>query len=140
MSTVLNVMDDETLVAIIVRAEHKAHGVEFQTSSESEQQLGLMGHPKGKIIQPHFHPAIQRTISTTPETLFIKSGKLRVDFYRADKSILCSHILGPLDLIMIFGGGHGFEVLEELQMIEVKQGPFVGESSKVRFSTQGAPA
>ncbi|MFL5786401.1 MAG: hypothetical protein ACJ76H_17435 [Bacteriovoracaceae bacterium] len=133
MSEIEKIMDGSDLVALIVRSDYETKGVDFATAPDEPQQLGLIGHQKGTIIASHYHPPAERKIATTTETLIIKKGRLRVDLYRGDQTALSSHILSPHDLIMIFRGGHGFEVLEDLQMIEVKQGPFMGEADKVRF-------
>jgi mannose-6-phosphate isomerase-like protein (cupin superfamily) len=92
-----------------------------------------MHHPTGKVIQPHVHNPVIREVTYTQEVLFIKSGKLRVDFYNDQQEYLDSRILEAGDVILLVTGGHGFEVLEEIEMIEVKQGPYVGEQDKTRF-------
>ena len=69
----------------------------------------------------------------TQETLFIKKGKLLVDFYDDEQSYLESRELVAGDVVLLIRGGHGFEVLEDLEMIEVKQGPYAGDQDKVRF-------
>jgi mannose-6-phosphate isomerase-like protein (cupin superfamily) len=92
-----------------------------------------MKHPKGKTIDAHVHNPIPREVSYTQEALFIRSGKLRVDFYNVEREYLESRVLGDGDVILLITGGHGFEVLEDLEMFEVKQGPHVGESDKTRF-------
>ena len=92
-----------------------------------------MKHPAGKIIQPHVHNPVKREVFYTQEVLLIKSGKLRVDFYSEGQKYLKSRFLVSGDVILLIKGGHGFEVLEELEMIEVKQGPYRGEKDKTRF-------
>jgi mannose-6-phosphate isomerase-like protein (cupin superfamily) len=92
-----------------------------------------MKRPKDYVIVPHVHNPIQRDVQYTKEVLFIKSGKIRVDFYDEDKSYLESTILEAGDVILLAYGGHGFEMIEESEIIEVKQGPYVGELDKVRF-------
>jgi hypothetical protein len=92
-----------------------------------------MHHPIGKIIEPHVHNPVLREVTYTQEVLFIKKGKLRVDFYNDHQQYLESRILESGDVILLVTGGHGFEVLEEIEMIEVKQGPYVGEQDKTRF-------
>jgi len=92
-----------------------------------------MRHPAGKEIPPHVHNPVTREVTFTQEVLFIKSGKLRVDFYDDDRIYLESRILEAGDTILLATGGHGFEVLEEVEMIEVKQGPYAGEQDKTRF-------
>lgn len=124
---------NEKVMAIIVRASHTAAGVEFFTPNEFSQQLAAMGHKKGKIISPHIHNSVPREVELTKEVLVIKEGKLRVDFYDDDRNYLESRILHPNDVILLAYGGHGFEVLEDLQMVEIKQGPYAGDRDKIRF-------
>ncbi|MBU6154230.1 MAG: hypothetical protein KGP28_07995 [Bdellovibrionales bacterium] len=133
MKPVEELRNGDQLLAIIIRAEHSAMGVEFFTANSLSQQLAAMGHPKGKVIAPHVHNSVQREVSYTKEVLIIKKGKLRVDFYDDQQAYLESRILFPNDVILLALGGHGFEVLEDLQMIEVKQGPYAGEQDKTRF-------
>jgi hypothetical protein len=92
-----------------------------------------MRHPVGKVIAPHVHNPVTREVQYTQEVLFIKRGKLRVDFYNNQQQYLESRILEAGDVILLVTGGHGFEVLEEIEMIEVKQGPYVGDQDKTRF-------
>jgi hypothetical protein len=70
----------------------------------------------------------------TKEVLFIKSGKLRVDFYTDAQVYLESKVLHTGDIILLAVGGHGFEMLEASEIIEVKQGPYAGDLDKTRFS------
>mgnify|MGYP000526235073 CR=1 FL=1 len=128
----------EQTLAMIVRSDYSKDGIEFFTPDDFSQQLAFMKHSKGKLIQPHIHNAVPREVHFTQEVLFIKKGRLRVDFYGQDKSYLDSRILGAGDIILLADCGHGFEVLDDLEMIEVKQGPYAGEADKVRFD--GIPA
>jgi mannose-6-phosphate isomerase-like protein (cupin superfamily) len=121
------------LLALIVSHGFSKPGIHFFTPNELSQQLAYMRHPAGKIIQPHVHNPILRQFQYTQEVLFIKQGKLRVDFYNDQKKYLESRVLEAGDVILLVTGGHGFEVLEEIEMIEVKQGPYVGEQDKTRF-------
>lgn len=121
------------LLAIIIPGDFKKDGIHFFTSNDLSQQLAYMHHPSGKIIDPHVHNPVSREVRYTQEVLFIKKGKLRVDFYDDDKNYLESRILNEGDVILLATGGHGFEVLEEVEMIEVKQGPYRGDSDKTRF-------
>ena len=125
---------NEELLAISVRNDFAADGVHFFTPDDLSQQLAYMHHPKGKIIEPHVHNSVQRSITYTQEVLIIKRGRLRVDFYDRARSYLHSRILNAGDIILLAAGGHGFEILEELEMIEVKQGPYAGDSDKTRFA------
>jgi hypothetical protein len=122
------------ILAIILTANHYADDIEFFTPSDFSQQLGYMNRPEGYIILPHVHNPVPREVQFTKEVLFIKSGKVRVDFYDDDQNYLESRILRQGDVILLAFGGHGFEMLEPSEMIEVKQGPYAGESDKTRFA------
>jgi hypothetical protein len=119
--------------AIIVREDFTSDGIHFFTPDECSQQLAYMKHPAGKLIEPHIHNPVKREVLFTKEVLFIKKGKLRVDFYDDNQNYLESRTLNTGDVILLSEGGHGFEVLEDLEMFEVKQGPYVGEADKTRF-------
>ncbi|MDA0731223.1 MAG: hypothetical protein O3C08_06405 [Proteobacteria bacterium] len=120
-------------LAIIVYDSFNKPGIHFFTENELSQQLAYMKHPKGKQIDPHVHNPVKREVLYTQEVLFIKSGKLRVDFYTDSQLFLESRVLSSGDVILLMTGGHGFEVLEDLQMFEVKQGPYAGDNDKTMF-------
>ena len=120
-------------MAIIVRSHFSEKGLNFFTPNEYSQQLAFMSHPKGKEIQPHIHKKVQREVHYTQETLFIRKGRLQVDFYLDDQAFLESRILEAGDVILLIKGGHGFKVLDDLEMFEVKQGPYAGDEDKVKF-------
>ncbi len=121
-------------LAIIIRAKFKKEGIAFFTDDMSSQQLGYMNRPKDYIIAPHRHNIVPREVNLTQEVLFIKSGKVRVDFYDNDQNYLESTIVKKGDVVLLADGGHGFQMLEPSEMIEVKQGPYCGERDKVRFT------
>ena len=133
MQTIETIKKKDKVIAIIVRDDHQTEGIDFITPDEYSQQVAYMHHPTGKVIDAHLHNPVHRNVVTTQEVLFIKKGKLRVDFYDEYEDYLESRILSAGDVILLVSGGHGFKVLEELEMIEVKQGPYVGENDKTRF-------
>src|SRR6185437_14197369 len=128
------VMAGDQLLAIILRREFTEPGIHFLTPDELSQQLAYMHHPVGKVIEPHVHNPVSRSVQYTQEVLFIRRGRLRVDFYDDNRAYLDSRILETGDVILLVTGGHGIEVLEELEMIEVKQGPYAGDQDKTRFA------
>jgi len=121
------------IFAIIIRNNYSKQGVTFCTPDEYSQQLAYMHHPKGKVIQAHIHNPVKREVLYTKEVLFIKKGKLKTNFYTDDKKFVTSVILESGDCILLAYGGHGFECLDDVEMIEVKQGPYAGEQDKTRF-------
>lgn len=133
-SGVERIEHEGAMLALIVRASFQEPGIHFFTPDDFSQQVAYMRHPAGKAIQPHVHNEVPRTVHYTQEVLFVRKGKLRVDFYDQERAYISSRVLGAGDVILLADGGHGFECLEELEMIEVKQGPYAGEMDKVRFA------
>lgn len=123
----------EQTLAIIMRRSFTRDGIEFVTPSTFSQQLGYMRRPPGYTVAPHVHKPVRREVHYTKEVLFIRSGRLRVDFYDEQRVYLTSSLLEQGDVILLAYGGHGFEMLEECEMIEVKQGPYAGDEDKERF-------
>ena len=130
-----NIIINHIIFAVIIRSSFKRDGIEFFSEENDSQQLGYMNRPLGYVIQPHRHNLIKREVHLTQEVLFIKSGKVRVDFYSDAQEYIKSSILSKGDVILLSNGGHGFKMLEESEIIEVKQGPYCGELDKVRFSS-----
>ena len=128
------ISEGSTTFAIIVRSNFKGEGIEFFTPNEFSQQLAYMKRPAGYVIQPHVHNPIRREIQYTKEVLFIKSGIVRVDFYSELQVYVRSTVLYLGDVILLAFGGHGFEIIKEAEIIEVKQGPYVGQQDKSRFN------
>jgi hypothetical protein len=126
---------DGQLCAIIIRSEYNEPGIQFLTPADLSQQLASMSYQVGKIIAAHTHNAVPREVFYTQEALFIRKGKLRVDLYTSQHEYKLSRVLGPGDVILLISGGHGFEVLEDLNMVEVKQGPYAGRVDKSPVET-----
>jgi hypothetical protein len=128
------IMDNGDILAIIIRRDFSKPGIHFFTPDDFSQQLAYMNHPAGKVIQPHVHNPVPREVRYTQEVLVLKRGLLRVDFYDQQQKYLESRTLEPGDIILLAAGGHGFEALEEIEMVEVKQGPYSGDMDKTRFT------
>ena len=120
-------------LCLIVRYWFSASGIDFLTPDTFGQQVAYMNRPKGEIIQAHIHEPISRTLIGTQEVLYIRKGRIRVDFYESDRTYVSSVILEAGDLMLLNTGGHGFQVLEDIDMIEIKQGPFAEGRDKTRF-------
>jgi mannose-6-phosphate isomerase-like protein (cupin superfamily) len=127
------IRDAEETLAVIIRKDFKTEGIRFFTPDDFSQQLAYMHHPKGKKIKPHVHNAVKREVHFTQEVLVVKSGKLKTTIFRNDRSFLSSHVLEAGDVILLAGGGHSFEVLEDIEMIEIKHGPYAGDMDKTHF-------
>ena len=121
------------IYAIIIRSSFHELGVHFMTKEDYSQQMAYMHHETGKTIDAHIHNHESRNVVQTQEVLVIRKGKLRVDFYKDNKEYCGSKLLYEGDIILLATGGHGFEVLEEVEMVEVKQGPYLGDKDKEKF-------
>lgn len=128
------IVHDGKTLALVLRASYRQEGIRFFTPDEFSQQLAYMNRPLGYVIPPHVHNPVRREVQFTKEVLFIRSGRVRVDFYSEHQDYLESTVLEQGDVILLAVGGHGFEMLEASEIIEVKQGPYAGEADKTRFS------
>ena len=129
-----NIVHKKKLFAVIVKNKYrKKKGVTFFTSKEATQQFGYIKHPKNYIIQPHLHNKRLTKILYTTEVIILLKGILRVDFYDNKKKYLFSKEISGGDIIMLVSGGHGFKVIKNVEMIEVKQGPYSLSQDKKKF-------
>ena len=128
-----NIVHGGRTIAILLRAGYRNQGIQFFTPDDFSQQLAYMNRPADYVIPPHVHNSVPREVQFTKEVLFIKSGRVRIDFYDDDRTYLDSRILGQGDVVLLAYGGHGFQMLEASEIIEVKQGPYAGEADKTRF-------
>ena len=69
----------------------------------------------------------------TQEVLFIRRGKCRIDLYDTAGNHLDARELEAGDIILLAHGGHGIEVLEDIEFIEIKQGPYLGAEDKAHY-------
>ena len=127
------IVEKDNIYAIIIRNNYHSEGIEFFTPGTYSQQLGYMNRKKGYKIEPHIHIEAERIIHFTEEVLVVKKGTVRVDFYNLDEAYFESSILSEGDIILLARGGHGFEILEDAEIFEIKQGPYMGDKDKRRF-------
>ena len=123
------------LFAIVIRGDFGEEGVNFVTPKENPLQLGVIQHEKGTIIKPHIHKNVKKTIEQVQEVLYIVYGKIRAEFFNDEGTSLGDVILNQGDTILLIEGGHGFNMLENTKIIEVKQGPYYNvEQDKQRLN------
>ncbi len=118
------------IFAIVVRRNFVTPGVHFFTPGEFSQQLGMLVHDKGKVVERHRHKLVRREIHRTQEVLIILEGKIRVRVFDEEGALLSSVVLRSGDSILLASGGHRVEVLEKARILEVKQGPYAGFDDK----------
>lgn len=127
------IFHENKLIAFIIQNDYTNDGIKFFTDNNSAQQIGYMKHPKSTVIKAHVHNVIKREVSVTQEVLILKKGQMRLDLYSDDKRYIESVVMNAGDIVFLASGGHGIKCLDEVEMIEVKQGPYLGEADKVRF-------
>jgi mannose-6-phosphate isomerase-like protein (cupin superfamily) len=127
---------EQVLLAIVVHAWHRGPGTTFFTDPEEQLQLGQINRRTGAGIDAHFHCAKERKVTHTQEVLFVRSGQVKVNFYDYEARFIASRVLGAGDVVMLLAGGHGFHALDELDMIEVKQGPYLADQDKVYLNVK----
>ena len=125
--------DGTTEYAIVIRNSHTAEGIQFFTPDDYSQQLAYMNRPKDYVIEPHRHNKVPRNVEYTQEVLFIRKGRVRVNFYDDDNVYVANVELSTGDVVLMVAGGHGIEMLESTEIIEVKQGPFLGDKDKTHL-------
>ena len=128
-----HIKNGSQLLAVIVPADYTTTDVEFVTDPANSQQLGVLFHKGGDTIASHVHRPQERIIYDTQETLIIRKGKVRVNFYSDQQDFLQARVLTSGDIVLLISGGHGFEMIEDTMMVEIKQGPYIGDKDKVRF-------
>ena len=132
------IIHKKKLLALIVKGKYRnKKGITFFTPSESIQQFGYMKHKRSHIIKPHLHKKRLTKIFYTTEVILLLKGMIRVDFYNQFKKYLFSKILKEKDIIMLVHGGHGFKILKDVEMIEIKQGPYNLIRDKIKFDNIG---
>lgn len=135
MENIERIYNGDELLSVIIRDNYHAQGVTFITPDDFPHQLGYMNREKDYVIVPHVHNKVPRNVDFTQETLIIKSGVVRVDFYTQEQKYLESRIVYKGDIILLAAGGHGFKMIQPAEIVEIKQGPYAGAMDKVRFES-----
>ncbi len=127
------IQSGEKTLAIIIRANYSPDHTHFITPETFEQQVGFIVYPSQGIIAAHKHKLIERQIHRTCETLIVRQGKMQVQLYKSDCELIAERILEEGDIIVLINGGHGFRILEDTILLEIKQGPYSGLDEKEHF-------
>src|SRR5262249_44737226 len=106
----------------------------FPTPPELELQVGFVVYPAGGVIAPHRHVSFIRNIDRTCEVVVVRKGRCEVDIYYDDRRLVATGELTGGDLVILVRGGHGFRMVEDTILLEVKQGPYFGLDEKEHLS------
>jgi len=127
---------DGLIYAEVIWADTSVEVTKFFSPAESSFQFGLLAHKKGFIEPAHYHHTVRREILDLQQMFVVQRGVVAVDFYSPEGVKLREVILGSGDAINLVGGSHAVRVLEDMQCISVKQGPFLGDQlDKINVDT-----
>ena len=96
-----------------------------QTDGKEPLQLVTLKHPKGKYLLAHTHKPTPRKTAKMQECIMVRKGEIKVDLYGPDKKMFKKINMKVGDLLILLNGGYGIHILEDAEMIELKNGPFV---------------
>ncbi|HET9957130.1 MAG TPA: hypothetical protein VFQ61_21685 [Polyangiaceae bacterium] len=129
------IREGEQLLAILVRANASStEKYNFLTDSSAPLQLGMNFYRSGDVIPGHSHLPREIKTSEIQEVILIGHGRTRLKLYDDQRKQVAETILEKGDLVLLVSGGHGFDILEDTKILEVKQGPYDGKvKDKVTF-------
>lgn len=133
MNPVEIISDENGPVAYFINRNWVPSTSKFLTPDHFGQQMGMIVYGKGESIQPHMHLPVVRQVSGTTECIVVRSGKCFIDIYNVHKELIETRTMEEGDVVLLLGGAHGFRMIEDTILFEVKQGPYLAEADKVRF-------
>jgi hypothetical protein len=113
--------------AEVIWSDTRVEKTKFFSPPESSFQFGLLAHEAGYVEAPHYHQPFSRTISDLQQMFVVQRGVVAVDLYDDDGVLLRTVTLKAGDAIVLIHGVHAIRVVEDMQCISVKQGPFLGD-------------
>ena len=133
MVTSEQVMWNGKVLAYLIRAEMSPEKTTFLTPPDLNFQVGFVVYPADGEIARHLHHPIERHVKGTSEVLIVKKGRCLIDIYNNEQELVVTRELRTGDVMLMVDGGHGFRMLEDTVLLEVKQGPYTGVDEKKRF-------
>lgn len=112
--------------AEVIWADTHVEQTTFYSPPESSFQFGLLAHGAGFVEPPHYHKPFDRTIQDLQQMFVVQRGVVAVQLYADNKKLLREIVLHAGDAIVLIHGIHAISVIEDMQCISVKQGPFLG--------------
>lgn len=118
---------DEVRYAEIIWADTRVEKTRFFSQPDSSFQFGLLAHEAGFVEPPHYHHSVKREITDLQQMFVVQRGVIAVSFYDIDGKAFREVILRAGDAINLMHGSHSIRVIEDMQCVSVKQGPFLGD-------------
>jgi hypothetical protein len=127
------IIHNGTVLGYIIRGTVMPDKTVFPAPAELELQVGFVVYPAGGEVAPHRHLPVIRNITRTCEVVLVKQGRCALDFYNDASQVVATRELCTDDVVILVSGGHGFRMLEDTILLEVKQGPYFGADEKERL-------
>lgn len=108
-------------------------GLKFFSPEHDYIQVGTWDYDSGKDLLAHSHNPVIREVPWTQEVLYVRKGRIRADIYSTDDEKVAELIVNEGDFIILLRGGHGYHILEDgTQVLEIKNGPYLGANTDRR--------
>ena len=128
---------DGVRFAEVIWADSRASITKFCSPASSSMQFGLLAHERGFVEPAHYHKPIERRINDLQQMFVVQRGKVAIHFFTPEGSKFRTVTLNVGDAILLCDGAHSVEVLEDMQCVSVKQGPFLGDKNdKIEIKVQ----
>ncbi len=111
----------------------KADGPRFVSRQTDEFQFGVIARPAGHSVPAHTHPRVPHTVNGVSEFLFVEHGKMEFTVYDDEWNVIGTDTVQTGDFLIFYRGGHSMNMLEPTRLVEVKQGPYPGDSAAKNF-------
>ncbi len=133
MKPIETISDKGQILCVIIDTIQLPDHTTFLTPAEFKQQVGFVVYPKSGEVARHLHRKLERHLVGTSEVLIVKKGHCLIDIYNDDRELIATRELFPGNVMLMVGGGHGFRMLEDTVLLEIKQGPYTGLDEKEKF-------
>ena len=117
----------------VIRGSTQPTQTTFITPPDSKQQVGFIVYSRDGVIKRHIHRQLERHIVGMAEVLVVRSGHCQIEVYDEEKKPVTVRDLYQNDVVVMVAGGHGFKIVEDTVLLEIKQGPYLGPEDKELF-------
>jgi hypothetical protein len=123
--------------AEIIWADMRVEQTTFFSPAESSFQFGLLAHEAGFVEPPHYHKPVSRVVDDLQQMFVVQRGVVIVELYSDVGDLLREIEMHAGDAIVLIHGVHAIRVIEDMQCVSVKQGPFLGtENDKINVTVK----
>jgi hypothetical protein len=133
MKPIETISDQDQVLCVLIDTSHLPECTTFLTPADFKQQVGFVVYPAGGEVSRHVHMPLERHLVGTSEVILVMKGHCLLDIYNDRHELITTRELDPGDLMLMVGGGHGFRMMDDTVLLEIKQGPYTGVEEKELF-------